>query len=422
MRRVVLTWGAVLIALAAAPAAASAQTSGPDTALTRALNAGMGLIGGASGAYVVDLTTGQTLYSDAAGVGRMPASVEKLYTTSTALLRFGPTATLATSVWGVGSASPTGAWTGTLYLKGGGDPTFGSAGFDRVAYGGGATVQRLVSDLVAATHITSVQGQIIGDGSYFDLRRGTPPTGFQPDLPDVEGLLGGLIFNRGFANFIGTTPQPRPTLYAAQRFAAALQAARVNVPGTTRIYTGRVPPSATQLAAVYSPPIGKLIQLTNTPSDNYLAETLLKDIGASFGGAGTTAAGAAVVRQEMLSQFGIVPRLVDGSGLSRVDSTSPLQVVTLLRQMYSNPVFFNSLAIAGDTGTLQHEAIGTAAQGVCHAKTGTLRDVAALAGYCHARDGHELAFAFLANGIGNPDYVHMVEADTLAAALARYDG
>jgi D-alanyl-D-alanine carboxypeptidase len=65
---------------------------------------------------------------------------------------------------------------------------------------------------------------------------------------------------------------------------------------------------------------------------------------------------------------------------------------------------------------------GTPAQGVCHAKTGTLSDVANLAGYCLARDGHELAFAFLANGLGSPDYVHMVEADTMAAALAKYDG
>jgi D-alanyl-D-alanine carboxypeptidase/D-alanyl-D-alanine-endopeptidase (penicillin-binding protein 4) len=382
----------------------------------------MSRIGPDSGAYVVDLTTGQTLYSDAAGIPRLPASVQKLYTTSTALLQFGPTATLSTTVWGVGSVDAAGTWTGTLYLKGGGDPTFGSARFDHFAYGGGATVQRLVSNLVRSLHIRAIQGAIVGDQSYFDTRRGTPATGFAGDLPDVEGLLGGLVYNRGFANFIGTVPQRRPVLYATQQFAAALRKAGVSVPRTTPIYSGRVPATAQQLAVVQSPPIARLVELTNAPSDNYLAEMLLKGLGARFGAAGTTAAGVAVVRQEMLSLFGIAPRFNDGSGLSRADATTPMDVVTLLEHMYSNPYFFNSLAVAGQTGTLKHEARGTAAQGDCHAKTGTLHDVASLAGYCRARDGHELAFAFLANGLGDPDYVHLVEASVMAAALAKYDG
>jgi serine-type D-Ala-D-Ala carboxypeptidase/endopeptidase (penicillin-binding protein 4) len=423
MRRLVLTWGAILAAMGVSPAAGKAQPATPAArALTSALNSGMALIGGASSAYVVDLSTGETLYSNAAGVSRLPASVEKLYTTSTALLRLGPTGTLTTSVWGVGSVDAAGAWHGVLYLKGGGDPTFGSAGFDHSAYGTGATVQRLVSNLVHSLHITSIEGQIVGDGSYFDALRGTPPTHFGTDLPDVEGVLSGLAFNRGVANFYGTIPQRRPALYAAQQFAAALRAAGVSVPRSTPVYTGQTPTTATPLAAVSSPPIAKLIQLTNAPSDNYLAEMLLKGLGAQFGGAGTTAAGAGVVRQEVQSQFEISPLLNDGSGLSRADATSPVQVVTLLQKMYGNPFFFNSLAVSGETGTLKHETLGTAAFGVCHAKTGTLRDVANLAGYCRARDGHELAFAFLANRLFSPDYVHQVEANRMAAALARYNG
>ena len=63
----------------------------------------------------------------------------------------------------------------------------------------------------------------------------------------------------------------------------------------------------------------------------------------------------------------------------------------------------------------------TIAQGNCRGKTGTLDDAANLAGYCRARDGHTLAFAFLANGLGNPDYVHAVEAN-MAVTLAGYDG
>src|SRR5205807_3366601 len=156
MRRFLLTCGALVTLLAAGTPVAGAQT--PTTALTAALNRGMRLIGGASGAYVLDSTTGQVLYSQAAGVGRMPASVEKLYTTSTALLRMGPTATLSTTVLGVGAVNPQGQWQGTLYLRGGGDPTFGSASFDRLAYRTGATMQSLVANLISTTHITSIQG------------------------------------------------------------------------------------------------------------------------------------------------------------------------------------------------------------------------------------------------------------------------
>jgi D-alanyl-D-alanine carboxypeptidase/D-alanyl-D-alanine-endopeptidase (penicillin-binding protein 4) len=148
---------------------------------------------------------------------------------------------------------------------------------------------------------------------------------------------------------------------------------------------------------------------------------LLKDLGARFGGAGTTAAGAAVVRAEIASQFGIDPTLVDGSGLSYADSTTPRQVVTLLTKMAGDTDFVNSLAIGGETGTLQYEMQGTPAQGNCRGKTGTLSDVANLAGYCKARDGHTLAFAFLMNSVSDPSYAHAVEAN-MAVALARYNG
>lgn len=422
MRRVTLAWGAAALLLAVIPAAAIAQPPTPARALTSTLNSGMRNIGGASSAYVVDMTTGQVLYSHAANVGRLPASVEKLYTTSTALLRYGPTATLSTGVFGSGWMDGQGVWHGVLYLKGGGDPTFGSQSFDQTAYGTGATVQRLVSNLKRSLHLTAVRGWIVGDEFYFDSLRGTPATGFAASLPDVEGELSALAYDRGFADFEGITPQARPALYATQQFAAALRAAHIRVTRRTRVVTGRMPANALHLATVQSPPMSTLVQLTNTPSDNYFAEMLLKGLGARFAGAGTTAAGVAVVRAELSSQFGITPQFDDGSGLSRSDFSTPQQVVTLLEHMYSNPVFFNSLAVGGESGTLQDEMQGTAAHGACHGKTGTLSDVAALAGYCHATDGHELAFAFLANGLSNPDYVHSVEGNQMAPALARYDG
>lgn len=414
------TLGAMLALLAGAAGGAYAQPLPPPAALEQSLGRTIQGLGSFSGADVVDLNTGETLFSVAPGTGRLPASVEKLYTTSTALLRLGPTATFTTSVLGVGSRDPQGIWHGTLYLRGGGDPTFGAVGFDRTWYGTGATMHSLVGALLKATGITGVQGRIVGDGSYFDSRGGTPATGFRANL-EVEGELAGLTYDGGFTNIHGTALQRRPALFAAQQLAGGLRAAGVRLGRGFPVSVGRTPPNATLLASVQSPPISTLIALTNTPSDNYFAETLLKDIGARLGGAGSTRAGAAVVRTEMQSQFGITPRLNDGSGLSRYDSTSPEQVVTLLKGMADNPAFVNSLAVGGETGTLEHEMNGTPAQGNCRGKTGTLHDVASLVGYCQARDGHTLAFAFLANRLGNPTLGHAIEAN-MAVSLAEYDG
>jgi len=421
MRVFLAALGATIALLAGTAAAAGAQPTPPQRALQRSLTQSMAKMGASSGAYVLDLDTGQVLFSVAPSTGRLPASVEKIYTTSTALLRLGPTQTFATSILGVGSRDPSGVWDGTLYLRGGGDPTFGAAGFDHAWYGTGTTMRNLVGALLKATGLTAVQGRIVADESYFDSLRGTPATGFRRSS-DVEGALSALAYDRGFADLHGNFFQSRPALFAAQQFAGGLVTSGVKLIGPHfPISTGRTPSSATLLASVQSPPIASLIALTNTPSDNYLAETLLKDIGARLGGAGTTAAGAAVVRAELLSQFGISPRLNDGSGLSRYDSTSPQQVVTVLQSMATNSAFVDSLAVGGETGTLQDEMNNTVAQGNCRGKTGTLHDVANLAGYCTASDGHTLAFAFMSNRIGSPDFVHQVEAG-MAVALAKYNG
>ncbi len=419
MRRFLTSLTACCLLLLALTSPSAASTASAQRTLRSVLDRSLNAAHGASGAYVVDLTTGQPLYALAASRPRLPASVEKLYTTSTALLRFGPNANLVTRILGSGASDASGGWHGSLYLKGGGDPTFGSSSYDAFAYGTGATMQRLVANLVRQAGLTSVHGPIVGDESYFDSLRGTPPTGFQLSS-EVEGMLSALAYDRGLANEQGTSFQTRPALFAAQRLAAALRADHVSVLGRTRISSGPTPAGARLLATVHSPRMSTLIGLTNTPSDNFMAEMLLKDIGARFGGRGSTAAGAAIVRSQMAQSFGIHPRLEDGSGLSRNDLTSPRDVVRLLASMVSNVPFVRSLSVAGVSGTLQAGLRGTAAQGRCRGKTGTLHDVANLVGLCTARDGHQLAFAFLMNSV-DPVNGHALE-DNMAVALAKYSG
>ncbi len=380
----------------------------------------LGLAGTQSGAYVYDLSTGQTLFSQRATQRRAPASVEKLYTATTALERWGPGAQLETTVLGTGHLAAGGVWGGNLYLRGGGDPTFGTASFIRSHYGGvGASVSALAEQLAHTDGIHRVTGTVEGDESYFDSLRGEPSSGYAWD-PFLEGTLSALAFNRGET---GSERGPHaPAAYAARRLRAALRAAGVVVSGPTHPAEGAAttPAGAVRLAVVRSPTVAQLLGETLPPSDNFFAETLLKDEGARFGGAGTTAAGAHVVR-ETVAELGLHPQVVDGSGLSREDQTSPYEVVTLLDELAHTPlgtILRGDLAVAGRTGTLSERMRGTAAQGRCEGKTGTLIGVSNLVGYCAATGGDELAFAFFTDGI-SIEAAHTLQ-DNMAITLANY--
>ena len=396
-----------------------APPSAALAALQHRLQAAINGEGGTSSALVVDETTNRTLWSYRASIPRLPASVEKLWTTTTALLELGPDATFQTRVYGNGTLTPAGTLIGTLYLRGGGDPTFGSASFDQAMYGTGTTVQTLATDL-RRDGIRRIQGSIVGDESYFDSLRGGPASGYRANL-ETEGELSALAYDAGFTNVKEDRLQASPPLFAARAFAAALRASGIKLAPGIRIATGRTPHTATLLANESSPTLANLLQLTNSPSDNFFAETLLKDLGARLGGGGSTARGAAVVRSFIGHTFDLHPRLDDGSGLSAYDRTSARQVVLLLREMQGQRAFWDSLAIAGVRGTMRYAMRGTRAAGNCRGKDGTLTTVANLVGYCRAANGDRIVFAFLMNSITDPTAAHEAE-DQAAVALAGYRG
>jgi serine-type D-Ala-D-Ala carboxypeptidase/endopeptidase (penicillin-binding protein 4) len=411
-RFLILLVGIVLLA-AAAPAGARAAADLGE--LQGDLSHQLALAGSQDGAYVYDLTSGQVLFSERASALRPPASVEKLYTATTALTRLGPSARLTTSVLGVGQLMPGGVWQGSLYLRGGGDPTFGSSSFIHSHYGGqGASVSALASQLVHIAGIHRITGSIRGDESYLDSRRGEPSSGYAPD-PFLEGTLSGLAFDRGLT---GSSRGPHaPAAYAAHRLWAALRADGVRIAGSSGAATA--PVGALKLAQVQSPTIAQLLGLMLPPSDNFFAETLLKDLGAAFSGAGSTPAGASVVTSTVGTLLGVHPRVLDGSGLSPGDLTSPYQVTTLLVALAHTPggaVLREHLAVAGRTGTLAKRMRHTAAAGRCQGKTGTLTGVSNLVGYCQSSDGHLLAFAIFTDGI-SVEAAHLFQ-DHIAITLA----
>jgi serine-type D-Ala-D-Ala carboxypeptidase/endopeptidase (penicillin-binding protein 4) len=399
----------------AAPAVAAAQDG--LSQLQGDLGHQLALAGPADGAYVYDLTAKQALFSERATALRPPASVEKLYTATTALERFGADARLNTTVLGVGHLAPGGIWEGSLYLRGGGDPTFGSSAFIASHYGSvGASVSALVSQLVRTQGIHRITGSVYGDESYFDSLRGEPSSNYAPD-PFLEGTLSALSFNRGEE---GSERGPHaPAAYAAHELWATLKKDGVVISGSHGAAT--TPPGAVQLAQVQSPTIAQLLGLMLPPSDNFFAETLVKDLGASFAGAGTTAAGAGVVSQTISSMLGIHPHVVDGSGLSPADETSPYQVADLLVELAPTPigqVLREHLAVAGRTGTLAERMRDTGAAGRCQGKTGTLTGVSNLVGYCQASNGHLLAFAIFTDDIAT-ETAHVFQ-DHMAITVADY--
>ena len=342
--------------------------------------------------------------------------MEKLYTATTALELMGPTGTLSTTVLGTGHLGPDGRWEGNLYLRGGGDPTFGSQSFVNEWYGGrGTSISTLAKQLVEIDGIHSVTGSVDGDGSYLDTLRGDPSSGYRHD-PELIGNLSAVEFNRGAT---GSERGPHaPAAYAARQLRAALRAAGANVHGGS---AATAPAGAQVLATASSPTIATLLGIMLPPSDNYFAETLIKDLGARFGGAGTTSAGASVVRSTIAHLLDIHPRLLDGSGLSHSDATTPRQVVSLLALLEPTPLgatLREDLAVAGKSGTLEKRMRRTPAAGRCQGKTGTLDGVSNVAGYCQTANGDLLAFAFFTDGIEDTR-AHTIQ-DNMTITLARY--
>jgi serine-type D-Ala-D-Ala carboxypeptidase/endopeptidase (penicillin-binding protein 4) len=404
MRRAVLTLLAVVLLLPVEAAQADLKSS-----LTRYMR----LAGNASGAYVTNLSNGERVFAWRASTPRILASNTKLFTSSAALARFGTEGTLGTEVLGDGRLDEDGIWRGSLYLRGGGDPTFGSSAYTRKFYGGGATVQQLAK-LLDRAGIERVTGRVYGDESRHDAYRGGPDSGFGVSI--WVGPLSALSYNRGFANEGGSAFQLNPPAFAAARLDDALEARGIPVKRSPS--ARRAPAGLEVLASVDSPPMERLVRLMNKPSDNFFAELLAKDVAMQVNGRGSTSGGAALI-EGFARRLGAGAQLVDGSGLSRGNRASPYRIVRLLTAMAQRDeydAFFASLPVAGRDGTLYDRMRRGPARSRCHAKTGTLSDVSALSGYCEARSGDVYAFSFLMNGIYTPGARRL--QDRMAQALA----
>jgi D-alanyl-D-alanine carboxypeptidase/D-alanyl-D-alanine-endopeptidase (penicillin-binding protein 4) len=405
---------------------------------------------------VLDAATGRSLYEHQAGVLLKPASNMKLLTAAAALALLRPEYRFRTSFYAAAEPTPAGIVRGGLHIKGGGSP--GLVGEE----------WWLIARRIRALGITRIEGDLIADDTFFDdVRRGPrwpSPSVDQPYnapvgalscfynavtvtvRPTTEGkppevLLDPFgsyfkVVNRavtsgrgqdlrigrqwdGRQNIIhvegriGTNVAPvsayksveEPALYAASAFREAAQREGITVTGG--VAAGTVPAGARLLHVHESRPLADLVQDMNKESNNFMAESILKTIGAETAGPpGTTRKGAEAVLKYLaglgVRTEGIV--VADGSGLSPENRLTADALARVLLATYGDfqaaPEFMASLPIGGIDGTLDHRMIGSPATRKVRAKTGYINGVSSLSGYAWNDGGRLLVFSVLVNRSG----------------------
>jgi serine-type D-Ala-D-Ala carboxypeptidase/endopeptidase (penicillin-binding protein 4) len=374
--------------------------------------------GAASGLLVVDAESGELLCGSAVGHRRSLASNMKLFTTATALSELGPESRIPTKVFGDGPVDSDGVLHGSLYLQGGGDPALGTPIFYDSYLAGLGTDLFALTPQVKAAGITRITGRLYADDTIFDRRRGVADSGYATS--SYIGPLSGLAFNSGFRGSTSASGfSSDPAKLAASKLARSLRGAGIGMPA--QVALGPTPPEADRIAVVRSPTLDRIVNTTDVYSDNFFAEMLIKLLGAKRGRGGTTAAGATVV-EAFASSHGAGVHAVDGSGLTRSNRASPREVVDLLLAMRNDAAgedFIQDLALAGHEGTVASRMHGTAADGRCRTKTGTISGVSNLSGYCFNRSGRVMAFSILMNGVRDISLAHL-DQDRIAGAVAGY--
>jgi len=411
------------------------------------------LVTAQTGAAVVEVATGRTLFSRNADTALAPASTAKLYVAAAALALLGGDFRYETPVVTDDAYLGDGVLNGDLCVSGRGDPSWTEATLGQV-------VQRL-----AQLGVKRLTGSVVCDDSLFGPARtgadwgpanlrwhyameasavclngnavevtvapgsslGSPP---RVTVAPASGVLAisntaktvspaerstlSLDRQQGSRTLLvsGSLPRnaspvvqgmsvPQPALQAAYCLTHQLRKAGIAVAGEPHL--GHTPSQTTLVLLVRSAPLRELVTSMAKHSDNHLTEQLLRTLGYRCQTEGTAAAGIRAI-ERFLSDHGIdfaACRLVDGCGLSRRDQVTARALTALLAGVWKLPcgrAFWEALPVAGTDGTLRGRMKDSPAAGAIHAKTGTLRGVCGLAGYAFPNGDNPLAFAFLANG------------------------
>jgi D-alanyl-D-alanine carboxypeptidase/D-alanyl-D-alanine-endopeptidase (penicillin-binding protein 4) len=381
---------------------------------------------GTVGLAVID-ATGQRLAARNPETPLLPASTMKLVTAAAALRLLGPGHRFVTRVYATAPVAADGVVDGDLVVVGGGDPVLATPRFIRdVNTARPATPLADLATRVARAGVTRVTGRVVGDPT---ILAGEPlADGWDPryltslDASRSSGLTvdaGVRLFTR--SGVLHAEAAKDPAVRTAGELHDLLEARGVKIDrAPARRWRHRA--AGSEIARVSSPPLLTLLTHALHASDNHLADGIFRMLGAATGD--PTWAGSARAAHRSLADIADGDawrdvRLADGSGLSRRNRLSADLTVRLLHTMASGPLRSEWLGIqatAGESGTLRHRLTGPPAEGRVHAKTGTLRDVRAMAGTVPGRAGRDHHFAVLANDL--EAYRDIAAARRLADVMA----
>ncbi len=231
------------------------------------------------------------------------------------------------------------------------------------------------------------------------------------------------------APFVRTASVDNPTMFFVSAFRAALISEGIDVNGdAVDIDDFLAKPDVTgarTLVSHRSAPLRQIAASMMRVSQNQYAETLLRALGA-LGASG--ALGAQRVRA-VLKSWDIADDsyvMADGSGLSRYNYVTSDALVRILAHMRADPkhvsAFADTLPVAGREGTLSRRLAGTPAEGRVRAKTGTVDNVRAIAGYIDTASGETLIFSIIANNFTIPSSVIDAAADRALIRLVTFSG
>ena len=190
------------------------------------------------------------------------------------------------------------------------------------------------------------------------------------------------------------------TLFVCGLFKDILQSEGIKVKGG--ISRGRKSNEDILIASHESRPLSKIVTMQNKPSDNLMAESMLKMLGKAVKGKGTFDAGIEA-ETEWLKKIGIDTKhvsIADASGLSRrncISAESLSKILTYTYHTKNYDILANSFPIAGVDSHLKDRMLNSPAVNNVKAKTGYLRLVCSLSGYVKTLAGENLAVSVIQN-------------------------
>lgn len=337
--------------------------------------------------------------------GLVPASTLKLFVTQAGLEVLGPDHRFTTRVT-VDRIDADGT-VGDLHLVGGGDPFLSTDAWvrrlDLPPHLASHTSLDDLADRVVAAGVRRVSGSVVGDSSHF--RAELVETG-----PFVApGPASALLVDEGFVSWSDepgallndARATTQVTRHGAEVFAGLLAERGVVIAG--RPTTGTSPIDAVEVASIESVPLRQVVTTINTFSSSVGAQMILHHLGLELVGVGSNDAGALALTEHLgetgLPMDGVA--IVDGTGVSDRNRVTCAAVMALLQRAGPESVLADSLAVSGIRGTVGQRFPNSELRGLVRAKSGTLHNSRALAGFTRSWvDGRQTPFVLILNEEG----------------------